>query len=879
MHHRGGACRRLSLLAQLAAALVGTEAAAQATLQLDVDRRLLAPGEAIQVTVTVKLAGSTSLGDYTAPPLPGFSRLGRTMRSQQMRVDSFNMQVERTDSYTYSALAEREGQFTLGPAAVSVGGRTFRSNTVEVTVRGGAGASAGSGAQPPPAAGAPHGAQQAPDPGAPAPDPERPPEVDGALPSVFVDASVTPKTVYVGQQVVATWRLYTQVSISDYDFVKEPVAEGFWSENLGTQRLQQLEQQVVQGRVYYAGTLLRRAFFPQRAGTLEISELEVRLELPSRSFFFDRSEARKSKPVSLEVLPLPSAGRPANFAPQNVGQFDVAATLDRDEVEVGEAVKLTLTVRGTGNLRQLALPEAPRVSGLKVYEPKISENLSGSDAVSGEKVAVYLLVPTEPGLVRVPPLRLDYFDPLSRRYRQAETSALALRATGKAVKDGPNQSSASTTNVIGPDIRPPRPPRALEHRPAEPPVSVLHLVLLTLPLAGFLLLSVGERLRAYVSKPTPKSQEKAAARRVRQQLARAAEQASSSNAVACFSAVAAAINGQLRHQLQRAVEGMTRDELRHGMLEAGFRDDVVADTLRQLERCDAARFAPSSVAHADLEAALEQARRLVREIAAQPAARAHRARGAHAALLAAAVFLAASSARAETVQGSYEQALKAYYAGKYELAVEQLERLVVLPLHDEELFYNLGNAYYRWGKLGHAIYNYERALARAPDFEDASFNLALARRQADRRVKDVLKGATEEPLWSSAVKAWSLDSWWSLVIALWWLVLGLTHALRRVGHGPARAAIVALNGMFALLLLVAGLALASRIRLVSAAPEGIILSDRVAAREGPDPSARETFKFHAGLKVRVKDESAGWARVRLPNGLEGWVERRAVGVL
>lgn len=241
--------------------------------------------------------------------------------------------------------------------------------------------------------------------------------------------------------------------------------------------------------------------------------------------------------------------------------------------------------------------------------------------------------------------------------------------------------------------------------------------------------------------------------------------------------------------------------------------------------------------------------------------------------------LGSSPAKAETIEGVYGSALKDYYAGRFDQATEKLERVASIPLRHEELFYNLGGAYFRQGKLGLAIYNYERALALDPSFDDARFNLDRARAAAASQVKDVLKGAAVEPWWVKLVKRLSLQGWWTVAVSVWWLFLGLMLALRYVGAGPARAALIATNSFVAALLLCATLLLTARIQLVTTAPEAIVLPREISAREGPDVTARESFKLHAGLRVRVKGESNDWLRVRLANGLEGWVRRSNVGVL
>lgn len=244
-----------------------------------------------------------------------------------------------------------------------------------------------------------------------------------------------------------------------------------------------------------------------------------------------------------------------------------------------------------------------------------------------------------------------------------------------------------------------------------------------------------------------------------------------------------------------------------------------------------------------------------------------------------ALWLGEATAAAETIEGVYAAGLQDYYAGRFAQATAKLERVTAVPLHNEELFYNLGCAYFRQGKFGPAVYNFERALAADSGFEDAQFNLQRARAAAASQVKDVLKGASTESWWVGLAKYLSLQQWWAVAIALWWLFLGLLLLLRYAGAGPARAALIATDSFVAALLLCAALLLAARIQLVTTAPEAIVLPQELSAREGPNEAARESFKLHAGLRIRIKGETNDWLRVRLANGLEGWVRRASVGVL
>jgi hypothetical protein len=242
-------------------------------------------------------------------------------------------------------------------------------------------------------------------------------------------------------------------------------------------------------------------------------------------------------------------------------------------------------------------------------------------------------------------------------------------------------------------------------------------------------------------------------------------------------------------------------------------------------------------------------------------------------------LLLGGKAGATTVDQAYAAALKDYYAGRYEPAVEAFERVLAIPLEHPDVHYNLGCAYFRLGKLGYAIYHFERALLLDPGAEDAAFNLQTVRTMVAGKIKDELKGAAKDPFWVRAVSLTSQARWAVLFLVLWWLTLGTLFLLRYVSPGPARAGLVAANSFVALLALVGGLLLGGRLYLDERVTVGIVLPDRLAVREGPDATTKVTFRLHAGLRVRLQGGAGDWSRIRLANGLEGWVRKREVGVL
>lgn len=243
----------------------------------------------------------------------------------------------------------------------------------------------------------------------------------------------------------------------------------------------------------------------------------------------------------------------------------------------------------------------------------------------------------------------------------------------------------------------------------------------------------------------------------------------------------------------------------------------------------------------------------------------------------AAPVLAGGTARADVLDEAWRRGNDAHRRGDHAAAVaafEQIERQGVVAA---DLYYNLGVAHFRGGSLGKAIWAFERAAALDPDADDARFNLVQARKLADRRVKDTLEGAERDPTWIRVVTALptSVETW--LFTGLYLGVFVLLFVRRRAGP-DARAPLLAGAALLGVGALLAGSLLAGR-ALLDRLPFGIVLPDRVAVREGADPNYRASFDVHAGLKVRLLDQDHDWIRVRLANGLEGWVREQDVGRL
>ena len=229
---------------------------------------------------------------------------------------------------------------------------------------------------------------------------------------------------------------------------------------------------------------------------------------------------------------------------------------------------------------------------------------------------------------------------------------------------------------------------------------------------------------------------------------------------------------------------------------------------------------------------------------------------------------------------SFFDANHLYTSGQFEQAAAIYEQLIERGIVHEDLYYNLGNSYFRIGRMGLAVYNYERALRLEPTHEDARYNLGVAREVVAKRFANRLAGAERDPMWRRAVTFFSLATLSLIALGLNVLFFGALVALRFLTESFRRTALVVSSAFAGLALVMAVLLFAGHIYLVERVDLGIVLPDQVVMREGADERSAERGLLHPGLRVEIVGRAPrGWLRVRLSNGVDGWVPNTTIGRL
>lgn len=224
-------------------------------------------------------------------------------------------------------------------------------------------------------------------------------------------------------------------------------------------------------------------------------------------------------------------------------------------------------------------------------------------------------------------------------------------------------------------------------------------------------------------------------------------------------------------------------------------------------------------------------------------------------------------AQVEALKDSADQA---YINERFTEAIQDYEQILAQEYVSAELHYNLGNAYFKMGKIAPCILNYERALKMAPNDDDIQFNLRLANLSVKDKVEEIPQLFFIR-WWHQILKTFSADGWaWNMVIALILSLGGFLLFQFSSEEGMRRLTFYA--GTIALFWTVFS-AYAAQYNYDRAVNDNraVVYASTLNVKSAPDKKGKDLFVVHEGLVVTVSDELNGWSRVKLTNGNVGWV--------
>lgn len=454
-------CTTLIIFLALSLSLADISSAADVQFSAAVDRNALGLNETFTLTLEIQGAGLSS-ADPKLPDLSDFRLISGPNQSTSFQF--INGRASSSRTYSFILKPEKTGSLTIGSAELTLSGKLYRTDPITVTVSGnpsstGGGGTSGQGGQAAPPAGQAQPQAQS------TPPAQR---VRGNPSDLFVQVSADRTQAYQGEQIILTYTLYTRLSVNTYEVTKLPGMAGFWAEEFpAPPQGPEVRDVVVNGMRYRAATIRKVALFPTRSGDLTIDPLEVTcqvqvLDRARRSsndpfdMLFDspfmryRNEERfvTTEPLRLKILPLPEAGKPANFSGA-VGDFNLDVSLDPQQAKTNEALTMTLRFSGSGNIKMLPKPDFKAPADFESYDPKESVQVDkNGPRISGTKTYEYVLIPRFAGMQKIPPVSFSFFNPASKSYQTLTKGGYDLQ-----VGQGSNLPAASAPGISKEDVK------------------------------------------------------------------------------------------------------------------------------------------------------------------------------------------------------------------------------------------------------------------------------------------------------------------------------------------------------------------------------------------------------------------------------------------
>lgn len=821
----------------------------------------VAVGEQFRLTYTVN---TQNVSDFRAGSIPNeLEVLIGPNRSMQSSYQMINGHTSSSSSitYTYIVCASKNGTYTISPAHIVVDGKTISSNSLTIKVSGSAQSNSGSSRQHR------NEEEEIRDAGS---------QISGS--DLFIKVSANKKRVHEQEPILLTYKVYTLVGLTSLRG-DMPDLKSFYTQEVDLPQQKSFSVETLNGRTYKTTTWSQYVMFPQTTGKLEIPSItfegivvqQNRNIDPFEAFFNGGSgyvEVKKkiqAPGIEIQVDPLPE--RPANFS-GGVGKFNVSAQLDKTETKANDPISMRIIVSGTGNLKLIKQPVVNLPKDFDKYEPKVTDKSKlTTNGIEGSMVYDLLIVPRHQGKYEIPPVEFTYFDTAENAYKTVKSESFTLDVAKGSGAGAVNDFSGQDLQELNKDIRYIKTGSTNQHSLNDFFFgSSAYWISLCLLAVVFVSLFVIFRQRAIDNANVTKARGKKANKVATKRLKKASRLMADNKPGEFYDEVLRALWGYVGDKMNIPVEQLSHDNISMRLAERNVDESVISQFIGALDECEFERYAPGDP-KGNMNKVYEKAMTAIEKIEGSMKKRRTAAKATVLLLL---LFLPLSGHAVTKAEAD-----SAYIRGQYQQAIKDYEMLLKQGA-SADLYYNLGNAYYRSENITRAVLNYERALLLSPGDRDIRFNLQIA------RAKTIDKIVPESEMffftwYRSLVNLMSVDAWaWTALIALALLIVLLLVYLfsdriwlRKVGFfgGFVLLILFALSNLFAWqqkqdLLFRKG---------------AIVISPSVTVKSTPAKNGTDLFILHEGTKVSITDGTMkGWMGIRIADGKEGWIESNMI---
>ena len=823
--------------------------------------RRVTVGEEFQIEYTIN---TRDVRNFRMGSLPsGLERRYGPSTSEQSSIQIVNGHTTSSSSVSvaYILLARRSGTFTIPPARFRAAEMELASTPIKIVATGGYQTSQGNGGYNP------------------ADDYDEEPRRQQVSSGndLFIKVSASKTHVHEQEAVLLTYKVYSTVNLVQLDG-KMPDLTGCHIQEVKLPQQKSFHTETYKGRRYNCVTWSQYVLYPQITGKITIPPItfhglvrEENRDIDPFEAFIDGAgyrEARrdiKAQGVTIQVDPLPN--KPNNFS-GGVGAFNISGQLAKSEVKAGEPVSLRIVIGGTGNLKLIKQPTADFPDSFDKYDTKVTDKTRlTANGIGGNIVYDLLAVPRKEGEYTIPPVSFTYYDVKTNGYKTISTHAFKLKVT-----KGDGTGGVSDFSEGQGDIHPIKSGSTVFENKADFFFgSIVWWTAIILLVCVFLFMQYIFHKQAQNGADHSRNKLKNANKVATTRLQKANQLMLKGNSGEFFDEVLHALWGYVSDRLNIPAEQLNRENISDKLTLSGVDSETISRFISAIDECEFERYAPGD-AKGNMNRTIETAMTAITQIetAMEQNKKGNNGKKKTVLMLALLCMAALPSLAVTKQMGDQE-----YWQGHYQQAVKDYNDLLRYGV-SAEVYYNLGNAYYRLDDIPHAILSYERALLLAPGDGDIRFNLQMA------RAKTIDKITPQSEMffvtgYRALVNFMSVDAWAAFGIISLLLVI-ICSSVYHVSSKPSRRkAGQILQIVFGVFFLLSTLFAWQQRQQLENHNGAIVMGCSVPVKKSPDASSPDQFVIHEGTKVFIQDRGiSGWLLIQLEDGREGWVYSRMV---
>ena len=771
-------------------------------------------------------------------------------------------------TFTYTLYADKPGTYTVSGAKARVGGKTIASHHVIIKV--GAGSRHGNGA--------PQMHEDA--------EPRMSSSGKISANDLFVKVSASKRRVCEQEPVLLTYKVYTLVDLTSLDG-KMPDLKGFHTQEVPLPQQKSFHLEKVNGKNYRCVTWSQYVMFPQMTGKLSIPSITFKGIVVQRNNSVDPFEAFfnggsgyvevkrniVAPGIDIQVDPLPK--RPVDFS-GGVGHFTISAQLNHKTVKEGEPLTLRVVVGGIGNLKLIKQPVVDFPKDFDRYDPKVSDKTKlTANGIEGNMIYDYLVVPRNRGDYTIPAVSLTYYDTSTNSYKTIKTQPLQV----KIEKGDGNKTTVDDFSDQPKDIKPIK-------TSDEDVVGVYtsfvgsgsYWLWLVLPFVVFVAVLVVFRKRALDSANIVASKQKRATKVATKRLKTAYRLMKAGRSGEFYDEVLRALWGYVGDRMNMPVESLSRENVVEAFEARNVQKETTEKFVHALDECEFERYSPGDPA-GNMNKTYESAMIAIMDI--ENTIKTAKKKVAAPVLLALITLLfAATTATAAPAKVAITKvdADKEYAKGNYLQASKDYSDLLKVG-ESVELYYNLGNCYYRLGNITKSIIAYEKAHRLSPSDRDVTFNLEFVREKTIDKIERQEKNFFSAG-YTMLQNLMDMDAWARLSVVACFACLGMAMLfllgrdewMRKLGF------YVALLSVFVFVF--STLFAWQQKHNFDARDRAVVVAPSASVKLTPSDSSADAVVVHEGTAVQIVDRTmSDWYSVKLDDGKEGWLKRNSLEII